>query len=112
MRLWTIASTGCGVVLVVVSAVFAGDPANGKAIYEKNCVICHGAQGRGDGPGAAMVRPKPTNFASPESRKKSDAELLKTIESGSPGTPMAPWKEALSPQQIQDVLAYVRSLGR
>jgi mono/diheme cytochrome c family protein len=112
MKISIIAVALCGIALMAGSVVFAGDAAKGKAIYEKNCLMCHGAQGNGDGPAAAMVRPKPTNFTSPESKKKSDAELLKTIESGSPGTPMAPWKETLSPQQIQDVLAYVRNLGK
>jgi len=112
MRSGMIATAVCGMVMMVASAVFAGDAAKGKAIYEKNCVICHGAQGKGDGPAGAMMNPHPSDFTSPESKKKSDPELLKTIESGRPGTPMAGWKERLSPQQIQDVLAYVRGLGK
>lgn len=111
MKTSMIAVALCVVVLAVGSIVFAGDPAKGKAIYERNCVTCHGAGGKGDGPAGAMMDPKPANFTSPESKKKSDAELLKTIESGRPGTPMAAWKGTLSPEQMQDVLAYVRSFG-
>ncbi len=33
-----------------LSADGAGDPAKGKAIYEKHCMACHGPQGKGDGP--------------------------------------------------------------
>jgi len=34
-----------------------GDPAKGKAVYERLCVACHGAQGKGDGPAGQMMRP-------------------------------------------------------
>jgi len=111
MKISVLAALGV-IILMIGSGAFAGDAAKGKAVYEKNCLMCHGLQGKGDGPMAAMVKPKPTNFTSPESEKKSDAELIKTIESGSPGTPMADWKNTLSAQQIQDVLAYVRSFGK
>ena len=69
-------------------------------------------EGKGDGPAGKFMNPKPADFTSPESMNKPDAELLKTIESGRPGTPMGGWKGTLSPEQMQDVLAYVRSLGK
>jgi mono/diheme cytochrome c family protein len=112
MKTSIIAAALCVVVLAVGSIVFAGDAAKGKAIYEKKCVTCHGVGGKGDGPAGKMMNPKPTNFTSPESKKKPDAELIKTIESGRTGTPMPAWKGTLSPEQIQDVLAYVRSFGK
>jgi mono/diheme cytochrome c family protein len=112
MRSGLIIAAASGMVLMVGSLAFAGDAAKGKTIYERHCVTCHGAQGKGDGPAGKFMNPKPANFTSPESMKKSDAELLKTIESGKPGTPMAAWKGTLSPEQMQDVLAYVRSLGK
>lgn len=102
---------GC-VILISVSTAFAGDAAKGKTIYERHCVTCHGAEGKGDGPAGKLMSPKPANFTSPESMKKPDAELLKTIESGKPGTPMGGWKDTLSPEQMQDVLAYVRTFGK
>lgn len=36
--------------------------ANGRALFQQNCAACHGFEGRGDGPGAAALNPKPTNF--------------------------------------------------
>ncbi|HEX4403770.1 MAG TPA: rhodanese-like domain-containing protein, partial [Polyangia bacterium] len=41
----------------------------------------------------------------------SDAFLRFAVESGRPPTSMVPWKETLRPQQIDDVVAYVRSLA-
>jgi mono/diheme cytochrome c family protein len=101
-----------GIVLLVGSLAFAANAAKGKAIYDKSCATCHGAQGKGNGPASAIMDPKPADFTSETIKKKSDEQLLKAIESGVPGTPMAPWKGSLTAQQIQDVLAYVRSFGQ
>jgi len=89
-----------------------GDPAKGKVVFEKLCVICHGAQGKGDGPAGQMMMPRPTDFTSPKIKGKPDSDLFKSIQDGRPPTTMPAFKEQLSAQQISDVLAYIRSLGR
>ena len=88
----------------------AGDSRKGKAVYEKSCVLCHGPQGRGDGPVGKTINPPAADFTSAASKKKTDAELLATIENGRPPTAMVGWKGQLSEAEIQDVLAYVKSL--
>lgn len=88
----------------------AGDARKGKAVYEKSCVLCHGPQGRGDGPVGKTVTPPAADFTSAASKKKTDAELLAVIENGRPLTAMVGWKGQLSEAEIQDVLAYVKSL--
>lgn len=88
----------------------AGDARKGKAVYEKSCVLCHGPQGRGDGPVGKTINPPAADFTSAASKKKPDAELLDTIEHGRPPTAMTGWKGQLSEIEIQDVLAYVKSL--
>lgn len=89
-----------------------GDPVKGKAVYEKSCMACHGPRGKGDGPTGKVLVPPAADFTSASSRKKSDAELLKTIENGKPPTAMIAWKGQLSNQAIQDVLAYVKTLRK
>lgn len=37
-----------------------------KAIFEARCVACHGSTGKGDGPGAAAITPKPRDYTDPE----------------------------------------------
>lgn len=102
--------------LVGVPAQFAfaagGDPAKGKAVYEQFCVACHGAQGKGDGPAGLMMTPRPADFTSAKIKGKADGELLKSIQDGRPPTTMPAFKGQLSEQQISDVLAYARSLGK
>ncbi|HXX75325.1 MAG TPA: cytochrome c [Nitrospiraceae bacterium] len=86
-----------------------GDAAKGKIIYDTNCLPCHGERGKGDGPVAATLRPSPTPLISPKTRVKSDGDLLTIIRDGRAVMPA--WKNRLKDQDIQDVLAYIRSLS-
>ena len=38
--------------------------AQGSAIFHDHCAVCHGERGRGDGPVAGALTPRPTNLAS------------------------------------------------
>jgi len=87
----------------------SGNSGRGKRIFGTYCVNCHGSSGHGDGPiGKALVPPAADLTVI---GKKSDKELLKTIRNGRPGTAMPAWKHDLSPQEILDVLAYIRTLA-
>lgn len=87
-----------------------GDPQQGRAIYEKHCQHCHGPRGKGDGEVGQVTNPPAADFTSAASKKKSDAVLLATIQNGRPPTAMEGWKGQLSDGEIEDVLAYVKSL--
>ena len=89
-----------------------GDPAKGKAVFEKSCAACHGQLGKGDGPTGAMLTPKPADLTGAATVKKSDADLRTIIEKGKPPSAMIGWKGQLSDGEIENVLAYVRSLGK
>ena len=90
----------------------AGDPVKGKAIYEKLCITCHGAQGKGDGPAGKMMMPPAADLTSPKIKSKPDSDWLQAIRNGRPPTTMPAFKGQLSEQQIYDVLTYVRGLGK
>ncbi len=54
-----------------------------KQIFKQRCVVCHGANGQGDGPGAATLNPKPQNYTDPAWQAKvTDEELKKAITQG------------------------------
>jgi mono/diheme cytochrome c family protein len=82
----------------------------GKSVYTTHCLNCHGRMGKGDGPIGKMLIPPAANLT--VLGKKSDQELLVTIQDGRPGTAMPSWKDNLSAQEIADVLFYVRSFGQ
>ena len=83
----------------------------GKAVYVKVCSSCHGTSGKGDGPAAAALNPKPANFTDTEhSMFYSDRGRLYIIKKGIKGTAMVGWENTLSDTEINNVYAYVRSL--
>jgi putative heme-binding domain-containing protein len=81
----------------------APDQARGKRLFEGQCGRCHGMQG-GGGTGANLRRPK-------LQRAPDDASLFDLIRNGIPESGM-PYTWAMSDNEVRDVIAYVRSLGR
>ena len=81
----------------------------GKRLYEQYCRFCHGEQGKGN---AYEVTPPPADLTSPSVQQKSDFDLTQIIHGGEQGTAMGAWKWALSDKDKQNVLLYIRWLGR
>ncbi|MFV8347396.1 c-type cytochrome [Flavobacterium sp. ZB4P13] len=85
--------------------------AQGKNIFTKYCVTCHGSGGKGDGPGATTLQPKPADFTDPEhSSFYSNQGRIYLIKKGMKGTAMAAWENILSEEEILSVYVYVNSL--
>lgn len=82
----------------------------GQSLYREHCMDCHGTAGKGDGPKAPFLSPRPGNLVSAATSAKTDKELLRTIAQGKPRTAMSGWKEALPEEDQQAVLQYIRSL--
>lgn len=94
---------------VSLTSAASGDPTKGKIIYATNCLICHGERGKGDGLIGASLSPPPTDLTGSQARAKSDTDLQTVIQEGRAAMPA--WKKRLSDQDIQNLLAYIRSLG-
>jgi mono/diheme cytochrome c family protein len=57
--------------------------AEAKEIFNTRCVACHGSSGKGDGPGAVALNPKPRNYTDAAWQKSvTDEQLSKTIIEG------------------------------
>lgn len=86
----------------------AGNAVTGKEFFDKNCFVCHGKEGQGDGPRAYFIVPKPANLTSVEARVELNRpHLFTAIAKGSQGTEMPAWSKVLSDQEIADVAEYV-----
>lgn len=96
--------------------------ARGREKYlDKNlqCLSCHGETGRGDGPGTDVLKDNWGHKIVPADLTKgiyrggsTPKDLWLRIYSGVKGTPMPAFKDALTPEEIWDVVNYVRSLVR
>ncbi len=84
--------------------------ADGGHLYAEQCSGCHGADGRGDGPAAVAIVPKPRNFRSPEFWSVGvEGRLGEVVRRGKPGTMMPPFAGVLSDAQIDAVVAFLRT---
>jgi mono/diheme cytochrome c family protein len=80
------------------------DVADAGATYKAKCAMCHGADGKGK---ESMKTP---DFASVDVQKKSDADLGGIITNGKP--PKMPPYKTMTPDQVKDMVAFIRSLKK
>lgn len=89
----------------------APDVARGKALYQQHCAACHGIEGRGDGPAAKALEPKPSNFHDrARMAQRSAYGLYNTISLGVAGTAMAGFDQ-LSEAERWALAFYVAGVG-
>ena len=87
---------------------------HGRELYKKNCVACHGETGKGDGPGAGVLKPPPRDHTDREYMSKlSDKEIADIIKMGGAikGKPLMPSHPQFNQEDLQSLVAYVRSLS-
>jgi mono/diheme cytochrome c family protein len=106
-------SLGFGVLLALMTCmppVFAetGNADNGKKIFSAKCATCHGQDGSGNTSVGKSL--KAADLRSTDVQKKSDTDFYTQVEKGKGKMP--PFGLALNKAQIDDVVAYVRQLGK
>jgi len=80
---------------------------SGKTLYKQQCLMCHGTKGNGKGPAGSYLTPKPANFTSKAIQAESDGALFWKMTNGR--SPMASYKEILTPKQRWDLVNYIRT---
>jgi mono/diheme cytochrome c family protein len=85
----------------------------GQQVYQANCASCHGASGKGDGPSALGLRPRPSDFSQHMiPGNHTDGQIFLWIKDGVPGTPMPAWGQRLNDEQIWQLVTYLRTFGQ
>lgn len=91
-----------------ISDRLSGNADSGMAYYMQNCTACHGIDGKGDGPRAYFIYPRPRNFHHPASKARFNRpELFTAIKKGVNGREMPAWEKVMTDQQIADITEYV-----
>lgn len=94
-------------------AIDAAMMQRGNTVYQMNCAPCHGATGKGDGPGAAALNPKPRDHSNGEymdaltDQKIADVVTMGGIISGYPNMPSSPH---IRGDDLVALVAFVRTL--
>jgi len=92
---------------------FAGNTSvlvDGKALYTANCSPCHGEKGKGNGPAAQALNPKPADHTSDVVQSETDGSLFWKLSEGR--NPMPSYKAILSDKQRWELVAYIRTLAK
>jgi mono/diheme cytochrome c family protein len=121
--LWAVVALGAGWAAAGARPAMAADqipPAamqEAEQIFKTRCATCHGANGKGDGPAAVALNPKPRDLGDAAWQKSvTDEHIEKIILSGGPAvgkSPLMPANPDLSakPDVVKALRAIVRNLG-
>lgn len=91
----------------------------GQMYVQAGCPDCHGESGKGDGPSSAslkddseqqILRSDLNLTRLPRRSGPGPADLYRTIATGLGGTPMPSYADALNPEEIWAIVAYLNAL--
>ena len=89
--------------------------ANGAALFKRQCVMCHGATGMGDGPAAKSLKGKlPALSDKTVMSKLTDAQIHEAVTNGKKTEigSMPALGKRLTSEEITDIVNYVRTLAK
>jgi len=106
---WLLAMAVFGLILLSSFSI-AGSPAasDGAATFKAKCAMCHGADGGGDTTMGKKMKVR--DLRSADVQKQTDAQLAEIISKGK--SPMQGYDKTLDKAKIDDVVAYLRELGK
>src|SRR5271166_4653351 len=101
------------------SAGAPADAAPGVKLYFEHCAICHGPDGRGNGPAAPSMIPRPRDFTQGAYKYKStaawappsDDDLYAAIADGLAASGMPGWKDILRPDDIRGLVGAIKAMA-
>ncbi|HBR48862.1 MAG TPA: hypothetical protein DEA71_02145 [Nitrospira sp.] len=88
------------------------DAGRGKVLYKEYCAQCHGFTGKGDGPAASALEPKPAIHSNMPFDKLPMEYLYTVINHGGVAVGKSPnmpyWGLTIGQQGVADVIAYLK----
>ena len=96
--------------------VAGADPNQGAHWFSFYCVHCHGWNGKGDGPTAPELDPRPRNQTNGKYMNNiTNLELFAVVKGGGEARElspmMPPWGNVMQDQDIWNVIAFLRSIA-
>jgi mono/diheme cytochrome c family protein len=87
----------------------AASVAHGARLYAENCALCHGADGRGDGPAAASLTVHPADLTAPHLFAHTEGDLYWWVSNGRAHGVMPGFAAVMSPAERWDVINFVHA---
>jgi mono/diheme cytochrome c family protein len=105
--------------LALVLAPLGVEAQDVAGIYRARCAVCHGAEGRGNGPAAALLNPSPRDFTSgvykfrstPSGTLPTESDVFRTITRGLPGTSMPSFADLLGEADRRALARHVLAMA-
>jgi copper transport protein len=82
----------------------------GESLFAANCLLCHGADGRGSTAPGMSHAPDDADLTTSSTRRQTDGDLFTWISEGVPATDMPTFDEALSEEERWALVHYIRML--
>lgn len=101
--------TTFSLIALTATAAMAADAAAGKAVYDKSCKTCHGADGTHNAGMGKMLKVEMKDLQSADVQAESDAAMKKIITDGQ--GKMKP-TAGVAGADLDNVVAYVRTLKK
>ena len=106
--------------MVVLTPVSAEAQVDGEAVYNEWCAGCHGEDGTGNGVAAHTMLPRPRDFTlalyqvrtTTTGALPTDADMLKVIDEGMPGTAMPGWEDVLTQEERLALVDHLKTFSR
>lgn len=82
----------------------------GKQIFIRECMVCHGDAGRGNGPYKSFIQPGPPDFSDSGYGEYADADYFWRISEGVPWSAMPAWKIHYGEEDRWKLVHYIRTI--
>ena len=83
----------------------------GQVVFKTNCILCHGVKADGTGRASVLFDPPPANLTLSDKNDEYKTMIITLGGAAMGRSPVMPvWGEQLQPQEIEDVVAYLKTV--